>query len=415
MVVANIARLLVTSPDYLGHLVPREESKWDKGNLLLWAANFILGRMPFTSLVVCADAKTVQVLDRILLNMGMEVDHCSDPLTAGTHFLEQHFDTVFVDCQNVGAGAAFIDQLRLSGSHDDVLIIAILNPGVNSKEFFVKGANFALYKPVSDERGGAVAKAASPTRKERRGAPRVAVAANASIAYAATENVVTRVIDLSADGIAIHSAKPVPRNCKIYFEFSLPGENSKVRLSCEVIWQNDSGNVGMRFVDVPTSSRKVLEYWIKNKVGRQLQMVESESTASESSFGDSNVQSTSEIRLQLMARLNLIPASAGDRRRGPRHACSLGAEVSRAGSTVQQRCMVSDVSIGGCYVQTSEPLPVGTSIEIVLRTQEIKVRVFGKVQSVHRGLGMGVHFISEKVPPLLKQLIEEAQKQVVTA
>jgi hypothetical protein len=160
----------------------------------------------------------------------------------------------------------------------------------------------------------------------------------------------------------------------------------------------------MRFVDVPKASRRVLDYWIKNKVGGQLQITSSPATTAEASI---------DLRQRLAAQLGLISCSSPERRQQPRHQCSFGAEVSRAGTTIQQRCVVSDLSMGGCYVQTSEPLPAGTSIEIALRTPELKLKLRGKVQSVHRGLGMGVHFNSEKLPPELPQVIADLQKQQV--
>ncbi len=361
--------------------------------------------MALTSLVICADARTVQALDRILPNMGMAVEHCSDPAIALSLFASQHFDTVMVDCEREEAAGALISELRLHERAKNVVVIAILKGGSNPREMFAKGANFILYKPVSDDRlNKSVAAAKTMIRTERRLTQRIPVDANASIAYACTENETIKVVDLSGDGIAIYSPKPLPRNCKIYFQFSLPDEQSTIRISCEVIWQNDSGNVGLRFVGVPTASRRVLDYWIKNKLGRQLQVVP---------FPATETNTSSDFKQQLVVQLGLVAAATPERRQQPRHECSLGAEVARAGTTIQQRCVVSDLSMGGCYVQTSEPLPVGTAIEIVMRTQELKLKLPGKVQSVHRGLGMGVHFLSEKMPVELQRLVSEVQKQQV--
>jgi c-di-GMP-binding flagellar brake protein YcgR len=265
---------------------------------------------------------------------------------------------------------------------------------------FAKGAAYVLYKRISEERTNPKP-APTSTRTERRLTPRIPVETNASIAYASTENDVIRVLDLSINGMAIYSPKPLPRDCKVYFQFSLPGEAATIRLSCEVIWQNDSGNVGMRFAHVPQASRRVLEYWIKNRVGDQLQVAHSPAD-----------EPSSDLRQKLVAQLGLIAAPPSDRRHQPRHQCVLGVQVSRAGATVQQRCVISDISSGGCYVQTSEPLPVGTSVEMAIRTQELNLRILGNVQSVHRGLGMGVHFNSDTLPKELKQLISDVENQV---
>jgi len=352
--------------------------------------------MELRSLLVCTDAKTVQTITGVLLDAGTDVELCGDPSIAYECLSTQHFDAIFVDCQNEGA-TNLLSQLRSDPAHRDAVAIAILESRANAPEVFAKGAAYVVYKPILTERTNQ--KAAPSTRTERRLTPRIPVDASASIAYASTENDVIRVLDLSVNGIAVYSPKPLPRDCKVYFQFSLPGEAATIRLSCEVIWQNDSGNVGMRFADVPKASRRVLEYWIKNKVGGELQVAHSPDEA------------LNDLQLKLVARLGLIAAPPSERRHQTRHQCALGAQVARAGSTVQQRCVISDISSGGCYVQTSEPLPVGTSIEVAIKTQEINLKILGSVQIVHRGLGMGVQFKSLKSEEL-EQLISDLESQV---
>jgi hypothetical protein len=96
---------------------------------------------------------------------------------------------------------------------------------------------------------------------------------------------------------------------------------------------------------------------------------------------------------------------AGNRRTRARVACQLGAEVYRIGVNVPHRCNLSDVSNGGCYVETGEPFPPGTAVEIVVRTHELKVRVRGTVRTVDTGFGMGVHFTVPSVEQ--KQQIQQ--------
>ena len=43
-------------------------------------------------------------------------------------------------------------------------------------------------------------------------------------------------------------------------------------------------------------------------------------------------------------------------------------------------------------METTEPFDSGTTVEIVVRTEKMKVRVRGTVQAVHPGFGMGVRF-----------------------
>ena len=100
-------------------------------------------------------------------------------------------------------------------------------------------------------------------RSERRMRPRIPVQANTSITYADKENVPAALVDLSEDGIAVRSDSKLPPYCKVYFQFALPGNTSPVRLSGEVMWQDSSGRVGIRFAQVPKSSRRLLNDWLQ--------------------------------------------------------------------------------------------------------------------------------------------------------
>ena len=64
----------------------------------------------------------------------------------------------------------------------------------------------------------------------------------------------------------------------------------------------------------------------------------------------------------------------------------------REDSNVPNRSTLSDISTGGCYVETPEPFPQGTVLTIVVRTAGGKLCVAGKVESMHLGYGMGVRF-----------------------
>jgi len=85
-------------------------------------------------------------------------------------------------------------------------------------------------------------------------------------------------------------------------------------------------------------------------------------------------------------------ADADNRRSQARYSCRLGAEVYRTGSNVPNHCCLTDLSAGGCYLEVSLPFPSGSSVEILVRTYEMKLRLRGSVQASHPGYGMGVAF-----------------------
>jgi hypothetical protein len=218
------------------------------------------------------------------------------------------------------------------------------------------------------------------------------VHAPASIAYAGKEEGSATILELNEKGLGIQIADKVLPSCKVYFQFALPGDNSVIRLSGEVMWQDASGRVGLRFANVPQTSRRMLQRWVQAALGAE--------PGQPPVPGPSQ---TDDEGQRLSAGLGLLSVSAADRRNLSRHACSLGAEVYRVDTTVPVRCSLSDIGSGGCYIETSEPFPEGTPVEIVVRTQDLKLCISGKVRSVNRGFGMGIQF----------NLRTDAQKQQV--
>ena len=342
--------------------------------------------MSLKSLVVCADDATTQVLRQILETLGLTVDHCLGVADAHARLSDSRYDSVVLDCEKEAEALDTLRQVRASARNAGTLVVAVAGKENNVRQMFALGINFVLYKPISEERAWSSLRAArSLMQRERRRSPRVAVHADASLDYSNVENAPATLLDLSEEGTAVQSEKQLPPDCRVYFQFALPGHNSLVRLAGEVVWQDFTGRVGMRFLNVPTSSRKVLRNWLATnapttvaaapQVPRHETIIKTALPTPPESGG---------------ARLRSSP---GNRRTQNRHACRLGADVFRSGLPVPHRCSLSDISSGGCYVEMPTPLPSGTRVEIVVRTSDLKLRVQGVVQTVHPGFGMGVQLV----------------------
>lgn len=340
--------------------------------------------MALTSLLVCSDAKAVQILSRILQELGIAVETCGNLQMAQARLEDRHFDALLVDCQEEAAAVALMAKTRNQANSKSTVSIAIVSEKNAVDEIFAKGANFVLYRPISRERVAHSMRAARGLmRSERRMRPRVPVQANTSIAYADKESVPAALLDVSEDGIALRSDSPLPPYGKVYFQFALPGNSSVVRLAGEVMWQDSSGRVGIRFAQVPKSSRRLLNEWLQANLS-------STSEAAPSGLQASGGGDDAEERLN--AGLGLLSVAAADRRDRSRRACCLGAEVYRADCAAPTRCTLVDVSPGGCYLETAETFPKATRLEIVVRTEDLKLRVHGTVLNMHPGFGMGIEF-----------------------
>ena len=56
--------------------------------------------------------------------------------------------------------------------------------------------------------------------------------------------------------------------------------------------------------------------------------------------------------------------------------------------------MLTDLSLGGCYVETDAPFPERALVDLCLKTEELEVHTEGMVRVAHPGHGMGVEFPS---------------------
>ena len=364
--------------------------------------------MALTSLVVCADAKAVQVLSRILREMGIRAEHCGDPHQAIGRLKTDRFDALLVDCEYEAAAKEMVTAAKSSTTNKNSLVIALADSTNNVREIFAEGVSFVLYKPLSADRvSNSLRAARSLLPNERRRKPRVPVYGPVAIAYGTSENVPANLVDLSEEGVAIRAERALAPSAKVYFEFKLPDHGSStVRLAGEVVWTDFTGRVGLSFAKVPQSSRQLLDGWLRGNSFRQTEA------------GASPVEAGEQVQGPVFSLVGAGLDTAGNRRVQSRLSCRMGAEVYALGSKVPQHCNLIDISHGGCYVEMISPFPPGTVVDIIVRTENFKTRLKGKVRSAHMGYGMGVEFVlngpdeKKQVNKLLEHQASEAQISV---
>jgi hypothetical protein len=353
--------------------------------------------MALAALIVSRDVEAVKILAQILQGRGIAPEHCDDREVAAAHLAEQRFGMLILDCDDEIEALNLVATTRATSVNSAALIVAMVDTRNETRELFDRGVNFVMYKPVSAERASESLQAAwSLLPRERRRKERTHVSTEASITFATTEDAAVPLLNLSEDGIAIHSQNKMPPPCRVYFHFTLPGQSAAVRLAAEVIWQDWRGRVGLHFAHVPQTSRRSLDEWLRKNPNRSL-----EKNKPTSARLERFVLGSPEPRTPAPAAAAV--SSEDERRAQARSACRLGVNVYRPEGSVLQHCTLTDVSAGGCYIETTVPLSVGARLVIEVRTQDWKLRVQGKVRSTHLGFGMGVEF-RRKTPEDMEQV-----------
>lgn len=356
--------------------------------------------MTLSALLVCVDEEAAKVLGQVLEELSIRVESCPDCVRAGIRLAQERFDVLIVDGKSNTEVISLLRESRASRLNDQTMAVAVVAGQESIREMFSLGVNFVLYKPVAYDRALSSLRAARAVmRKEKRKKARAPVHAHATIDYANVEQEKATLIDLAEDGMAVQFGKRLPPVSKVYFQFRLPEQAASIRLSGQVIWQDWKGRAGVQFVDVPKASRRLLTDFLSThlpsdskrepfpsvtiEVEEPLQLATV--SVAEQTHGSWNRQKAAQPQ---------APSAdvADNRRTQTRYACRLGAQAFRTGIAVPHHCCLTDLSSGGCYLEVLLPFPMGSSVEIVVRTYEMKLQVRGTVQASHPGYGMGVAF-----------------------
>ena len=363
--------------------------------------------MTLSALLVSSDEAATVILRRVLKELNIRVESCPDFARAAIRTAQERFDVIIVDGKSSGDISWILRETRQSRLNDGTLAVAVVPTQESIREIFSLGVNFVLYKPVAYERALSSLRAAqSVMRKDKRKKSRTAVHAHATVDYANVEQERAILVDLGENGMAVQFGQKLPPTSKVYFQFKLPGQTANIRLSGQVVWQEWNGRAGVQFVDVPKTSRRLLDEFLgaslpaASKANFSDVTVEVEeplaaiavleqSHRTERGGSEAKSSATHEAAAPALAKAEF---NESNRRAQTRYSCRLGAEVYITGKPVPNHCCLTDLSAGGCYLEVSLPFPKGSSVEIVVRTYEMKLRLRGKVQAAHPGYGMGIIF-----------------------
>jgi DNA-binding response OmpR family regulator len=290
--------------------------------------------MTFESLLVTNDEQASSRLTSVLAAFD-SASRCCENTEAIRRLSEEEFDALIVDFDDPQSAALVVQNLHQSPFGNKTITIALLSDRSKVRHVFGAGANFVLYKPISERAAEATLRAATALlKRERRRAFRVAIQLPVQIRVengGAQEGIL---LDLSEDGLDLLSAQPLCPSAVVAAQFTLPPENAEIKVKGEVAWANPNGESGIRFTDLPDSLRSALRDWVR-------------ATAPE------------------LPPENPEPVA---------------------------QCKLTDLSPGACYIETESPFPEGAGIVLSLQAQEMEVQAEGQVRVMHPAFGMGIEF-----------------------
>lgn len=291
--------------------------------------------MTLQALLVSSDDAAADVLGRALSSFDIAMDRSSDPDTTLSRMQQQKFDAVIVDFDNPEAAEAVMQQAQKLGSAP--VSIALVADTGKVRAILSGGAHFVLYKPVAEEAAKAGLRAAAALlSRERRRAFRVPVQAPVEIALPDARKVDGILLDLSETGMDVLTAEAQVSGSLLGFHFQLSDGSLELEGHGQVAWANANGQTGVQFLELPEGLVANLKAWLR----------------------------------------------------------AAAAASGSAADEAVPHCKLTDLSLGGCYVETNAPFPERALVDFCLKTKELEVHTEGMVRVMHPGLGMGVEFPS---------------------
>jgi len=291
--------------------------------------------MTLQSLLVSSDDSAAEVLGRVLPTFGIAMDRSSDPDTTLARIQQQRFDAFIVDFDDAELANGVLEQARRLGL--GCITVALVADPAKVREILTSGAHFVLYKPISEEAAQAGLRAAAALlSRERRRAFRVPVQAPVEIRLPDGAKADGILLDLSETGMDLLTPEAQTAGTLLGFHFQLPDGALEIDAHGQVAWANPNGQTGVHFLDVPEEVKTELGKWLHAAVT--------------SAGGVSN---------------ETVP-----------------------------HCKLTDLSLGGCYVETDAPFPEQALVDLCLKSNKMEVHTEGMVRVAHPGHGMGVEFPS---------------------
>ncbi|HEY6769783.1 MAG TPA: PilZ domain-containing protein [Candidatus Sulfotelmatobacter sp.] len=302
--------------------------------------------MILKALVLSADDKIVRVLRRTLGDLEIAMELCGDSESALRRLTRERFEAIIVDCAGSGSSEV-LRSARNAQCNKRAVAVAVVDSAIGLRSVFDLGAHFVLYKPVSVERAKSSFRAARALMKrERRRNNRIPLQTAVAIKNLdSNESMKVTSLDLSEGGMAVSIPKRARPSGNWQVSFILPGAEKAMELAAEFAWEGSTAQAGLRFSQISPEDAKRLQDWM--------------------------------VRNSEEAEQDDPPV----------------------------RCHLTDLTMGGCYLEISSPFPVATRVTLSMRAGEMELRAEGAVRVMHPDRGMGVEFT--KATPLHKEALEK--------
>jgi len=218
--------------------------------------------MTLSSMVVSRDWQEVSVLECILGGLHMDVAVEQEPERAMARLNKSKIDALIVDC-DLNGSSQFLRNLQHAEKRANTTPLVIMGAAPCSPNLDDTGALFAFEKPISVEQAVRTLSAArSLILDGRLRYHRAGLEVPVSVTCNGRKQAEAFLVNVSQGGLQIHTDDPVETTKPLQISFELPGARSALKTRAEIAWQDQRGNVGVRFVKLAARQQRTLQLWL---------------------------------------------------------------------------------------------------------------------------------------------------------
>jgi DNA-binding response OmpR family regulator len=223
--------------------------------------------MTLESLLLSRDREVVDILRATLERLSIDVEICQGSRAANEILSSSKFDAVIVDCDDLQGGIDVLKGLRTGKSNQNSIAFAILNGDTTTQQAFELGAKFVLQKPISPQNAMRCFQAALRFMERERGRYfRHPVEMPVTIAFDHGQELKAKTTNVSEGGMALGVTGHLPDSKIAKVTLTLPGLSFPMDPKAEIAWADGTGRVGVRFLDMPQTSKDQLEKWLAQQL-----------------------------------------------------------------------------------------------------------------------------------------------------
>jgi len=218
--------------------------------------------MTLSSMIVSRDWPEVSVLECILGGMQISVDVEPRPERARAKLATTKCDALILDC-DLGGTDEVINGLKVRPNQDCMPVAFMSRTHGFPKH---SGVSFLLQKPISvEEAVHTLSAARNNIVGGRLRYHRAVLDMPISLTCGPRKQLDASLTNLSQGGVGIRTKKPVPVETALHLNFALPGKEAPLKVPGKVVWTDNQGNAGIKFVGIGGDTKKQLQLWLEQQ------------------------------------------------------------------------------------------------------------------------------------------------------